>query len=413
MAHFTLDTFARAELHLVNPSPDLDGVQYLIDDQPSDRLIADQLLLQGANGVGVFVDQVEHGSVELSSAYLQGSGSAITVVGGLYQQSGELTTGRVDYVSGSIQSEGSGVSLSVSGAGKLLVQDNWHDLDQTSNVNFGLTDRGTLTEQGGAVFMSSSSPFVLDNFEGDVSLIGLQFTGGISASATTRNTNLLALGLAGTNADYELPSSPLVTVNNIQNGYYSNGSYHLPSTPSLDVNWIRHMLGQVRSERAAPVMREHQATQPHLKRVQVLGMGNGIHLTPSTAHTGLYYTIESSAGLLSNPTDGCATSIAVGSTDTQWVFTKGDEGDYIISPAGSLDKVLGMSPDESGSYTITTVERSSDYTTHWVVLPVGNGQFTFKNRGSGLMLARGSGSFCPVPSSDQTSDDSWWNIVAH
>ncbi len=144
-----------------------DGLLLQFPDQPGSRIIGDQLLLQGGNATSILIDGIEHSTVNLSSTYTMGTAVGIAVSGGPFRNNGEATVGRVDYLSGSIQAEGEGLSLSVTQHGRLLVQDNWQDADATGPHSFQLTDSGTLTEQEGGVF-AGVTPFVVNNFTGDV-----------------------------------------------------------------------------------------------------------------------------------------------------------------------------------------------------------------------------------------------------
>lgn len=118
-----------------------------------------------------------------------------------------------------------------------MVQDNWHDYGATSSRNFVLSGSGVVTEQAGAVYMSSTTPFEISDFDGKVSLIGLMFSGVFTTHPGTGSTRLLALGLDGGDAGYELKSSSNLVVANVLNQYFQ---------PTVAINW-QHKSNQIRN----------------------------------------------------------------------------------------------------------------------------------------------------------------------
>jgi hypothetical protein len=393
-----------------------DGLLIQMPDQPSSRIVGDQLLLQGENATSVSVDGIEQSTIDFSSLYTMGTIAGIAVSGGPSRSSGEATLGRVDYLSGSIQSQGQGVSLSVTQHGRLLVQDNWHDADASGPYNFQLTDSGTLTEQEGGVF-AGPTPFVVNNFSGDVTLLGMQFKGGFDISATTNKANVLIMGMAEESGPFVAPqSSSLVTVANILDGAYNWGYAQSPSDP-VDIAWLRRMFGQVRSETAVPLAGVASPIT-HLNRTQVLNVGTALHLMPSTQLLGHYLTVQNSReGLLTNG-GSCIYTAAASEDDptTHWMLAEGGEGDFMLVPADQQEGNGAASAvrDSGGSWVVSVEPLTPDYQQHWNVQLQADGLFRLINRGTGLALGAGSTTNpCATVTNQLGGSAAEWAIVAH
>lgn len=416
LSNFTIDSWEHEYGdHLLPPAGALDGLRYMIDDQPGERIIAEQLEAQGGNVESVNSDGVEHATTNLYDSYMLGSQTGIAVSGGAFARNGLATLGRTDYLSGSIQSEGTGTSLDISNGGRLLVQDNFHDAGLSSPSDFKLSGSGMLTLQGGATYMTSDTTFVMNEFQGDVSLLGLSINGGFSLSAQTSKSNLLALGVAGASGDFQPTGSDLITVGNVLNGYYQSG-YHQLSSTSQDVAWMRRMLGQVRSEVAVALGPTPASPIGRIDRVQVLGMSNAVHIVPQGGHDGQYYTLRSSAGILVNRPGQCLASSdqTVPSESGEWILTPGQEGDFLLSPIGHPELAAGVKRDPSGSSQVSVEPLRSDYSQHWNIQPDASGLMQFINRGTGMALQQGEPvSSCAGLTEDLTNAQTHWVVVAH
>jgi hypothetical protein len=396
-----------------------DGLLLQIPDQPTNIIVGDQLLLQGNDAVSMFSDMMEHVTEDFSSLYTWGSESAISVSGGQFRTAGQATLGRVDYLSGSTQASGQGVSMTITHHGRLLVQDNWHDGGATGPNNFVLTDSGTLTEQDGGVF-TQSTPFVLNNFDGDVTLLGLQFTGGFQVSATSNKANLLTLGDAAEGNPIGLPAgSDLVTVANIADGsYYSGyGGYQQAQSSTADVPWLRHMLGQVRSETAVPLSGSNQSAV-HLDRIQIENMQNALHVVPEAPLPGHYLTVQSALGGILSYGGSCASAGSSDADDpaSQWVLQYGGEGDFLLVPNqnGQISEAAGLVEDSDGNWMLAVEPLTDDYKQHWNIQLGPDGYFRLINRGTGLALTPGSPiSSCATGTEQQAAAIAEWTIAAH
>lgn len=395
-----------------------DGLLLQIPDQPTTRIIGDQLLLQGGNDVSISSDGIEHATVDLSSLYTQGTVSGIAVRGGSFLNSGQATLGRIDDLSGSMQSQGEGVSLSITQHGRLLVQDDWHDADASGPYNFQLTDSGALTEQGGGVF-AGSTPFVINNFSGDVTLMGIQFSGYVDVSATSNKGNFLMVGMADEQMPIVQPvGSDLMTVATLDDGsYLPYGPYVQAASSSVDVSWLRHMLGQARAEIPVPLGDPDQA-MTHLDRVQVLNTQTAVHVVPTAQLSGHYLTLESGQGGFLATGASCvdSTSSDPDAVGSHWILQSAGEGDFLLVPSDQAQsgESAGLVQDASGNWTLVVEPATHDYQQHWNIQLGDDGLFRLINRGTGLLLAAGSGgSQCATSAGQQSASAATWTITAH
>ena len=269
----------------------------------------------------------------------------------------EGTLGITNHYTGSLQSEGSGTSFDVSEGGKYMVQDNWHDYGETSAQNFKLSGFGTVTEQGGAVYMNSATPFEIDDFQGDITLMGLQFIGGFVLSPQNKQTNLLNLGLVGSSALY-LPSSiGSATVGNVLD---SQSGAHIPQGTTPDTLWMRSMLAQTRSE--YPISRRPLAagsSRIRISRVVVDSTLAAIHLQPESLLPGLSYLIQSGPWMLTTSQGSCVGTSTDVSAKHNWLLMSAGEGDFELV-ATDTGMALGFATSVNNSLT---VEPLTDHTT--------------------------------------------------
>lgn len=394
-----------------------EGLLLQLPDQPNTTVVGDQLLLQGGNAVSLMSDSMEHTIQDYSSLYTMGTIAGIAVSGGSIGKSGQATLGRVDDLSGSMQAQDQGVSLSITQHGRLLVQDDWHDGNATGPYNFQLTDSGTLTEQGGAVF-AGATPFVMNNFSGDVTLLGLQFAGGFEVSATTNSANLLTIGMAAEGMPFSGPlNSGFVTVGNLADGAYQSGTggyQQTASSPAPEVSWLRHMLGQVRAETAVPLSGSN-ATVTHLNRVQILNSPTALHVRPSGQMSGEYLTLEAQGGGFLSDAGPCVEteSSTEESVTARWTLQSAGEGDFLLIPAGQNHNggAASLIQDASGNWILSVQPLGTDYQEHWNMQLGSDGLYRLVNRGTGLALTHQSG--CATGTSAGNALTEGWKIVSH
>ena len=393
----------------------VDGVTLSIDDQPFTNVMVDQAELQQFNAYSVNFDGVEHANAELFSTYTLGSITGVNVVGGPYRSSGAGSLGITNFYSGSLQSEAASTSFSVNNGGKLMIQDNWHDGGGTSPRNFVLSGSGTVTEQVGMVDMNSNQPFEIDDFQGKITLIGLSFTGGFLTQPGLGHTDLLTLGLNGSNASYLPQSSGNLLAANIMDSYWNNGAQQIPQQNVPDVAWLRGMLAQTRSEYAAPrLVMNGNGTRKRVERVFVKGFTSGLHITPVTPASSLFYTLGQNDQTLSNAIGAsghCLEPTAdMSNQNAGWKLSDAGDGDYIISSANGNLVLSATENSDEGGLELSALTGGTAQS--WMVRDVGDGRRQLVNRARNAALSWNGGS-CPSVSQDLSSESTKWTVTAH
>jgi hypothetical protein len=388
-----------------------DGIQVSVADQPSSQVIVDEAELQSGNAYSVNFDGIEHLNAGLYDTYTAGSITGVNTMGGPFRKAKMGTIGMTNFYSGSLQSEGNATSFGVSSYGKFMVQDNWHDNGETSPYNFELSGGGTVTEQTGEVAMNGPTPFVINNFDGNVTLMGLQFSGGFDVSGAQSQTNVLTLGLVGSSSTYLPQSSGNVTVNNLLDSYYNLGGGHIASQDSPSDQWLRTMLAETRTE--YPIHRlptTSGTSRIRLSRVAIQNAESAIHIIPATTQTGLYYTISNNGSQLSVVGARCiAPTLAnSGGGDLQWTLIPAGDGDYELSLRGAT-QFLGVQTTSLGT-DLAYEAQANGYEQRWLVLNIGDGTFQFVNRATGQLLSGGTG--C-AGLDDAPSAGTSWTVTAH
>ena len=392
----------------------VDGFHMPIADQPSTQVIVDDVKMQAGSVIGINFDGLEHSNVELSSTYVMGSTTGVSVTGGPFRAANVGTLGLTNYYSGSAQNEPTSTSFNIALGGRLLVQDNWHDGNSSGARNFVLSGSGMLTEQVGAVFTTSETPFEIGNFSGKVSLIGLMFHGNILTKPASSKTNLLMLGLDGTTPDYQPQASASLVTANILNEYYgSHGGEQIPSGPAPDVKWLRSMLAQTRSQ--YPVQRLAMSpggSRARFRRIQVDGLGSAFHFLPAVKSIRLTYGLAIGANLLTTGSKGLGACAVVPQTtpsnSTAWTLIEAGDGDYIIADTTGM-YALGV---DTTSSAISLSALDNQYDQRWMIQDVGDGRKVLKSRGSFGFLAWTFGG-CPSLVADPSLASAKWILTAN
>jgi hypothetical protein len=402
------------KFHMQNPAT-ADGIALSVVDQGTTQITLDQVMLQGGNAYSVNFDGVEHLTAEMFNTYTSGSVTGVNVHAGPFKGMGKATLGITNFYTGSLQSEGTSTSFNVSGGGKLMVQDNWHDGGATGGPNFILSGSGTVTEQVGAVGTNTSNTYIVNNFEGPVSLIGLRSGGDFQITPGPGHTDLLNLGLVGPSLTYLPASTGNITVQNLENSYFNGPSGHIPETDSPQPEWMRKMLAQTRSE--YPVKRVAMApggSRIRFSRVAVENALSAIHITPVDPPSQGYFELTSGGQSLANTNSSCLSMLAAGSggRQTRWTLLPGGEGDFFIVPTGS-QQALGVNPNTSTSLEVELSAYTGAYSQRWMIAVRGDGTFAFTNRATGTFLGTGASSTgCIALQPDSTSPLTAWTVVA-
>jgi hypothetical protein len=403
------------KFHMQNPGTS-DGIALPLVDQGTTQVTLDQVMLQSGNAYSVNFDGVEHLTAEMFNTYTMASVTGVNASSGPFRQSKRATLGITNFYTGSLQSRGTGTSFNVSAGGKLMVQDNWHDGGDTGGPNFILSGAGTVTEQIGAVGTTTANTYIIHDFDGPISLIGLRSGGGFHLTSGRHHTDLLNLGLIGPSLSYLPTSTGNITVQNVENSYFNGSSGHIPETDTPTEEWLRKMLAQTRSE--YPVQRLPMApggSRIRFSRVAVENAISAIHVTPVNPPSQGYFELTSGGQSLASTNSACLSMEAAGSgaTETQWTLRDGDEGDFLIMPMGS-DQALGVTPGTGTSLAVAVSANTGSYSQRWMIAGRGDGTFAVTNRATGAILSAGASSGgCIGVEPGGTSPLTAWTITAH
>jgi hypothetical protein len=395
-----------------------DGIRLSLADQPNTQVIIDEAQLQDSNSVSVDFDGMENATFDLLSTYTMGSVTGLNVKGAAYRAAGEGTVGSTNLYSGSMQSETPSTSFNISAGGKYMVQDDWHDGGETGPRNFVLSGFGTLTEQSGAI-NNTSSPFEIDNFQGNVALIGLGGALGFVLHPGTSETSLLNLGLDNIGGESFLPQSiGTVLVQNILNSYYDgDGGHQIPTVDAPQAQWMRGMLAQTRTE--YPVQRlpmVEGGNRIRLGRVLIASTTTALHMVPDNPLSALYYTITSNNMHLGAETadnsscNGAAMTLTMMPTD-QWGLADAGDGDYLLLPLAT-EEVLGVGSVNGATPQLELESLNYNYEQRWLVTKIGDGRVQFVNRATGDALSV-TANGCGGLATDLSEEATKWTLTAH
>ena len=231
-------------------------------DQPGSHVYLEQVLSAGgaqtnflANGLDYTVIEA-HDFSHLYQQSLPGS-VGVKVVGGPLAAAGNPQTGSVNIYSGLSANEM--LPWDVSGGGKLLVRDVWHE-GSPSPAFLHLTGSGTLTMEGLMVAYSlinqSTPTFDINNFKGNATFINDYTSGNWVVSGDGTQAHVLGVGLneiTPTTTYFSNDASPAATVGLLQSmnaspnaGAIGGTAYPTPNTGTLDDAFLRDMFAQTR-----------------------------------------------------------------------------------------------------------------------------------------------------------------------
>lgn len=386
---------ARATLRdiALNGQLSADGIKVHVNDTPGSRILVHDVTIGGLRGIDS--EGLDQAVIEARSTSLGPSDSAVMVVGGGSGQSGLATFGRYSTFGGGDATGTNGFSWTIQSGGQITVQDNWHEGPSINLVN--LTDSGTITIQSGTYACLGPTPFAINGFRGDVSLIGYQATGNaladkdgeIEVSGDASGLRFLVFGVQGYNTSNFLVNSAsggkigLVMSRFVYPGKTKAGEGILPDTGDIDTEFVRSMFSHIRYLHTVPSLPIRSGlTDVRFERMLVVNQTTGIHLVPVAPMNSpvLSYAIVSESGNATNP-DAFQMSMLIANKSTSnlggWGISHLDDGGYRIT-----DIANGMSVNSALGLETTT--GSSDQS--WIIEPIGDGYFSVRNSLTGLFL---------------------------
>jgi hypothetical protein len=384
-----------------------DQLELHVPDIPSSRIICDECMVAGAD---IEVDGMDDATIEYKSSIINGTNSGTNwpqiIHGGIARQNEIETLGSLgEYMTSSSEYQ-------VDRGGHLLIGDGWHDGGQ-GNTQFVLTGDGSVTQQGGAVLGSPSSPaMILGNYKGRLSLLGsgtnsyisvdARSTANVFVGATDQFTGNNPVINSGTSASITEISDSSTTTNSLQNMInYSD----TPTTPT----YIEQMMSMARTQILSPRKPiGFDSTTVKMTRVtnEINYGGAGVRIMDSVASrvAGSYSIMAANEGVTPlQPTCGSGEVSMAGI----WTLQDGGDGFYgLLSRGGILSEGITIHANGDGD-GVAMVGSMSSARDRWIVTQIGDGSVKITNRATGNVLTKSSSGCAYVASDTGTSNQQW------
>ena len=382
-------------------SPSTSAIELHVPDRPSTRVFCDECSTTNLQTSGLEVDGLDNASIEFKVGLLNSS-VGTTIHGGSARQSGARTLGRVSgFMTGSDEYQ---VDL----GGYFLIEDGWHDTGQ-GNTQFSLTGGGTVTQQGGTIYSSSSdSSMTLTNYKGSLSLLGVATNSYVKINeGSPSNVYVSAtLQVIGQNPILNLEPSAEVTGQVNSSFNLATGPDELADT-AVTPSYVEHMLSMARTDRLARrTLPLFDTTTVNLARVFVSGGGVGIQLSSrDITNVGGSYSIKPTIGSMASAQGSCGVGeVSMAGT---WTLQDGGDGFFGLSRAGTF-----LSEDTSkhgNGNSLTIVDTMSSARDRWIQEQVGDGSVMIVNRATGDVLTRSSED-CAYSTHEDTNANQHWLV---
>jgi Pectate lyase superfamily protein len=389
----------------------VDGIHAEVNDVPGSRVLIDGTSVANSEDSGLFSNGLDQSLIELRSSGFSGGNQAIRVDGGALAQSGMTTFGRVSSFGGIDSGLGDGTSYTVVDGGKLTIEDNWHDGSDPDPNYADLTGSGSIMLQGGMMGNPSQTPFMIDGFRGDVSLLSFRLEGDqIPISGDISQLRFLSLGDSAylpTSFQISTAQSSGMSTGQVAAGLDAGITVPAQITGALTSDFINTMFSRsTHIHSSTPLEIIPGLTDLRFDRVFVQNTNVGINFSPAEAVQGTSYSYniadddgEYAVVQPNGSTAVVAASSSPGSSD--WTITRLDDGNYTLGYPGSnsiLDMDLSFHPI------------SENPSQEWIIDPIGDGYFSIRNALNLLYLSLGPDG--PILSAGGQSHQSWQlNVV--
>ena len=267
-------------------------------DQAGGRVFIQQVFTtENPVGDGIRVDRLDQTDVTLHGTAPAGADgfSALHVIGGPAQASGEQTGGRVvlfGYGASLGGTNNIGVAYRIENGGSLLVEDTWWESGQPRFIQ--LSDNATFTLSGGVALNSipdhgavdfTTPTFDFDNFKGKATLLTTELGGNgfvVHGDGSQMKVGLIGCMMPGDRADNSgAPYFQNLTTNaQLLVAETLTNFVNFPDQGVTNADLLREMLQQVRTNKLGLLMPVPGGlTDARFYRVHVAGASVGIELT--------------------------------------------------------------------------------------------------------------------------------------
>jgi hypothetical protein len=373
-------------------------IELHVPDSPSTRIFCDECAITEQSTASVEWNGLDDAAVEFRVSTLNGTVAA-NVHGGTSRQNGATTLGTM----GEFMASSSAYYVDL--GGHLLNEDGFHDNGQ-GNIQFVLTGDGSVTQQGGTIEASASPAMALNNYKGQLSLLGAATDSYLNIAQGSPANVFVSAVLQGSGISPFANSEPKALVVGLSNGTTPNNQApsELPDTPATP-GYIEHMMATARTQilsNRMPVA--FDATTARITRIFAQGYGTGLRVVNATpSRVDGSYSISS--------TDAAAAPAGCGSGEVTmtgtWALLDGGDGFFGLSRSSTI-----LSEDNAaqgdGSALIMPGAMSSARD-RWIIKQVGDGSVTISNRATGDLLTR-SPEGCAYAAKDDESATQHWLI---
>jgi Pectate lyase superfamily protein len=264
------------------------GIDISGADQPGSRVFGEQLHVNHATDVSLFVDQLDYTLVELHDfelAYTKvapaTTGVALKIRGGPKAQRGEPQSGRVNLFAGS--GAANYLTVDISGGATLLLRDFWYETTAPS-VFARIVGNSRVTLEGSRIAMPpGSSAIQIDDLSCAATILSSALDGPIDVERLHDGTVMAMGNNFGNSKSWWVTNGGEGRTIFLSNRRVSSaGSVTIPDvSQGGDANTVRSMLAQTRAEQPSEIEDLAKGiTDLRLYRVSVELGKIGIHIEP-------------------------------------------------------------------------------------------------------------------------------------
>ena len=389
-------------------NPGSSAVHLLIPDTPSSEVLCDECALAGGRGgAGIEADGLDDALIQVKVGELNTDGDpnsfATSVHGGVGRQAGALSLGSVgEYMVSSS-------AYAVDSGGHLVIEDGWHDGGQGAKQGT-LSNSGSVTQQGGAIYSSNSSEpgVTLNNFSGSFSLLGVVTNSfvGFSNSAGSSVLAAAVLQVAGGHPVQVESGAKVVEVLNSSTG--NNSMPTLLPSESITPSILEHLASTARTELLTP--RLSRIPSSNMVRLShIVGRGNVVSMGPIAAPQadGTYSIAPVSDSVASG--NACQNhEIAIRGN---WTLVNGGDGYWGLAQDGQiLSEDYVAHAQGNGALLRQSMVSARD---RWAVQVVGDGSMEIVNRATGHLLTASSSGCAYVAANSDLITQHWLITELH
>jgi hypothetical protein len=367
-----------------------------VPDVPSTYIFCDGCTVDDQTTTALEWDGLDDATMEFNVVGLASNLSA-NIHGGPARQNGYQTLGNI------------GEFMATTGdhqvdlGGHLLHEDGFHDTGQ-GNIQFVLTGDGSVTQQGGAIEINTNPSMTLNNYKGQLSLLGVGTNGYVNVTGDAPSNVFVAGVVQESGVSPVLSLDPNATVIGISNSSTPNNGTPTPfpnttTTPSI----IEQMMSMVRTQilvHRQPIQFDSTIVKMTRLLVEFNGVGIRVENGAPTGTNGNYSI--TAVGGSSLPQASCGTGeITLAGT---WTLQDGGDGFYGLSQNGTvLSEDVIAANDGDALRTIGTMLSARD---RWFSTQIGDGSVKIANRATGDLLTQVGG--CAYAAQENGTANQHW-----